>query len=305
MKKFLKHTVAFLIPVLVIMISMELALRYIPNDYELKDTQIELKKESVKTLILGSSHSLYGLNPEYFSEEAYNLAHVSQTIDLDYLLLKKYIKKLPKLKTVVIRLSYTTLHEQLDDSAESWRQKDYNLYYNLNVSNTLKLHSEVLSVKLKNNLKRLKSYYLEDEKSISVVNSGWAFFEKQHEGKSLEELGLLVAKKHTAKDNDLVEENIEFLDKIVNLCSGQNVNVIFVTLPAYKSYRDNLSEPQLDMVISTGEKMKRKYSNCNYLNLMQNENFTATDFYDADHLNTNGAKKLSILIDDFIMESYN
>lgn len=305
MKRFLKHTVLFLIPVLIIMIAMEVALRHIPNDYDLKNTQIALKKESIKTLILGSSHSLYGFNPEYFSEETYNLAHLSQTIDLDYLLLKKYINELPKLKTVVIRLSYTTLHEQLNESTESWRQKDYNLYYNLNVSNTLKLHSEVLSVKLKNNLKRLKSYYLEHEESISIINSGWAFFEDSHAMKSIEELGFTVAKKHTAKDNNLVLENIEFLEKIVKLCNEHSVNLILVTLPAHKSYRDNLETSQLEMLVSAGEKMKMKYSNCNYLNLLEVDNFTETDFYDADHLNTNGAKKLSILINDFIMQSHN
>ncbi len=282
---------------------MELALRHIPNDYELKNAQIALKKESIKTLILGSSHSLYGFNPEYFTEEAYNLGHVSQTIDLDYLLLKKYIKELPKLKTVVIRLSYTTLHEQLNESTESWRQKDYNLYYNLNVSNKLKLNSEVLSVKLRNNIKRLKNYYLEHEASISVTNSGWAFFEKPHVVKPIDDFGWTVAKKHTAKDNNLVEENIKFLEKIVNLSNEHSVNVILVTLPAHKSYRDNLNTSQLEMVVAAGEKMKRKYSNCNYLNLMQSDSFKDIDFYDPDHLNTNGAKKLSLLVDDFITQS--
>ena len=284
---------------------MEVTLREIPNNYEFKNTQITLKKESIKILILGSSHSLYGLNPEYFTEEAYNLGHVSQTIDLDYLLLKKYIEELPKLKTVVIRLSYTTLHEQLKESNEAWRQKDYNLYYNLNVSKTLKLNSEVLSIKLKNNIGRLKSYYLKHEESISVTNCGWAFFEKPHAMNSIEELGLSVAKKHTAKDNKLVKENIEFLEKTVNLCNEYSVNVILVTLPAHKSYRDNLSESQLEAVVYAGNKMKTKYSNCNYLNLMQTNSFKDADFYDADHLNADGAKKLSLLIDDVITKSHN
>ncbi|NRD24576.1 DUF1574 family protein [Winogradskyella litoriviva] len=305
MKKFITYTVFFICPVIIIMVVMEFALRQIPNDYKLKSEQIELKKEAIETLILGSSHSMYGFNPEYFTNEAYNLSHVSQSIDLDYLLLQKYINELPKLKTIVIRLSYTTLHEQLGETSEAWRQKDYNLYYDLDISNTLKFNSEVLSIKLKNNIKRLRDYYLKNENPISVENSGWAFFNKTKLNKSLDELGVMVAKKHTAKNDKLVEENITYLEKIVKLCGKQNVKVIIVTLPAYKSYRAHLNKSQLEKVISTGVKMYNNYSNCSYLNLIQDENFNENDFYDADHLNTNGAKKLSLFLDDFIIQSYN
>ncbi len=305
MNKFLKHTCFFLVPLLIIAVAIELALRQIPNDYEFKKSQINLEKETIETLILGSSHSMYGINPEYFKESTYNLGHVSQTIDLDYILLKKYIKISPKLKTVVIRLSYTTLHEQLGTSPEAWRQKDYNLYYDLNVSSKLKHKSEILSVKLKNNINRLKDYYLDNIKAISVEKSGWAFFEKEHASGAIDGLGFAAAKKHTAKDNELVKANIEFLEKIVKLCNEEGVKLILVTLPAHKSYRENLNKSQLETVISTGEKMKNKYNNCIYLNLLQGDNFTKVDFYDAVHLNRNGAKKLSLFLDDFISKSFN
>ncbi|WP_299103006.1 hypothetical protein [uncultured Winogradskyella sp.] len=305
MKKFITYTVYFICPVIIIMVVMEFALRQIPNDYKFKNEQIELKKEAVELLILGSSHSLYGINPKYFTNEAYNLSHVSQTIDLDYILLNKYINELPKLKTVVIRLSYTTLHEQLDESAEAWRQKDYNLYYDLDVSNKLKFNSEVLSLKLKNNLKRLKNYYIDNEDPISVTNSGWANFKTPRADKSLEELGFIVAKKHTAKNDDFVKENIEYIKKIANLGKDNNLKVIFVTLPAYKSYRTHLDKLQYEIVSSAGKKLEKQFQNCSYLNLMSAKNFNEDDFYDPDHLNATGAKKLSNYINDFIINSNN
>ncbi len=300
MKKFLKQTCIFLVPLIILGVTLEVALRRIPNDYEFKNSQIDLEKESVKTLILGSSHSMYGFNPEFFKEEAYNLGHVSQTIDLDYYLLEKYIKVLPKLETVIVRLSYTTLHEQIKTGPESWRLKDYNLYYNLNVSNKLKYKSEGLSVKLKNNLSRLKDYYLDQDKMIEVETSGWAFFKEERTINSIKQSGPIIAKRHTIKDDALVDENIEFLDKIMKLCENEGVKVLLVTLPAHKSYRDNLDKHQLDIVLSAGERMKQKYNNCSYLNLLKDDNFNDEDFYDADHLNREGAKKLSVLVDGFI-----
>ncbi len=305
MKRFIKQTLAFLIPVLAIALLLEVLLRQIPNDFALKRSQIELHKDSIETLLLGSSHTMYGLNPEYFSESTYNLGHVSQTIDMDYELLKTYLKDLPKLKTVVLRLSYTTLHEQLRYGSESWRLKDYSLYYDLKVSSKLKHKSEVLSVKLKNNLTRLKDYYINHDDMIIAEPSGWASFDQEQVDKPLNEVGLIAAKKHTAKDNSLVEENIQFLENIVQLCKAEGVNVLLVTMPAHNSYSDNLNQSQLKLVLQAGKKMETSYDNCQYLNLLNAENFTNADFYDGDHLNSRGAMKLSLFIDRLISQSIN
>lgn len=305
MKKFIIQALFFLVPILILAIVLEISLRQIPNNHRFKKSQIQLEKETIKTLILGSSHSLYGFNPDYFTAKAYNLGHVSQTIDLDYEMLKKYIEELPQLETVVLRLSYTTLHEQIGTTSEAWRLKDYNLYYNLNVSSKLKYNSEILSVKLKNNISRLKDYYLHDKKMVTVEKSGWSFFDQEHANQAIDILGIAAAKKHTAKNNELVKVNIEFLEKIVELCNTKDVKVLLVTLPAYKSYRENLNTSQLEIVISAGEKMKNKYKNCRYLNLLEDHNFTENDFYDADHLNSSGSKKLSLFVDEFMSKPLN
>lgn len=305
MKKFIIQALVFLVPILVLAFILEITLRNIPNDYKFKKSQIQLEKESIKTLILGSSHSLYGFNPEYFNEKAFNLAHVSQTIDLDYYMLEKYIEELPQLETVVMRLSYTTLHEQIGKTTEAWRLKDYNLYYNLNVSNKLKYQSEILSVKLKNNTSRFKDYYLNDKKMITVDKSGWAFFDQEHSNEKMSVLGFAAARKHKAKDIKLVKKNVEFLEKIVKLCNKENVNLLLITTPTHKRYRENLNKPQLETVLLAGEKMNNKYSNCRYFNLLDNQSFTDVDFYDADHLNRYGAKKLSIIVDEFISQPFN
>lgn len=290
----------FSVPLIILGGILELSLRQIPNDYEFKNSQLDLRKKSIKTLMIGSSHIMYGLNPHYFKDSSYNLGHVSQTIDMDYYLLEKYIKLLPKLETVVMRLSYTTLHEQLKTGSEAWRLKDYNLYYNLNVSNALKYKSEILSVKLKNNLSRLKNYYINNEKMITVEQSGWAYFDQDQADVAVQLLGFDAAKRHTIKEDAVVSENLEFLDKIMKLCNNEGIKVLLVTLPAHQSYIDNLEPNQLDQVTSAGKRMKQHYDNCEYLNLLNDDSFQDEDFYDADHLNRKGAKKLTILIDAFI-----
>ena len=300
MKKFIKLVLIFAFPILVIGFAMEFLLRHIPNEYQVKSNYLNQNKKRIKTFLVGSSHVLYGINPEYLTEEAINYGNVSQTLDIDYDIIHQSLNTLEHLETVVIRLSYPTLFEQLKLGNESWRIKNYVIYTDIDLDAKPKHYFEILSVKLKNNLSQLKAYYLNDEKMITVKKSGWAFFENEHANGTIDDLGLYAAKKHTIASDALVNENILFLDKLVQLCDDKGVKVVIVTLPAYKSYRDNLNDSQLETIINTGKKMNNKYKNCTYYNFMDDEAFTAEDFYDADHLNKKGSKKFSSLIDRLI-----
>jgi hypothetical protein len=44
------------------------------------------------------------------------------------------------------------------------------------------------------------------------------------------------------------------------------------------------------------------HDNCYYVNLFEDTTFLASDFYDADHLNELGAKKLSLLLNKKIKQ---
>ena len=114
MKKFLFHLSKIILPILFFFLVLEIAIRKIPNDYQLKKDYLDKNAAEINTLILGSSHTFYGLNPEYFSKKTFNAAYVSQSLDLDYEILKKYDSKLKNLKTVIVPISYFSLFETLD-----------------------------------------------------------------------------------------------------------------------------------------------------------------------------------------------
>ena len=88
MKKFISKTIFFLLPIFVLAVIMEVALRAIPNDYKQKRSDMDSRSDEIEILVLGSSHSLYGINPKYFSQNTYNVAYVSQSLDLDYKILE-------------------------------------------------------------------------------------------------------------------------------------------------------------------------------------------------------------------------
>lgn len=294
MKKFNHIVLIFIIPILIFGVSIEILLRQIPNDYKTKAHFLNTNASKVETLILGSSHTMYGVNPKYIDNSAYNLSHVSQTIDIDFELLKHYKSKMPRLRNLVLRLSYTTLFEKLIESPENWRLKDYTIYYQLPVENKAIHHSELLSLKLKTNLERVYNYYVLGISEQKCDYLGWGEDANSKFSKDLEKSGLFTAKKHTIDDKIFYKENIKTLNDIIKFCKTNNIHVTLVTLPAYRSYIISLEEKQLNATLSAGKLMDSLYDNCQYYDYLDHSEFVETDFFDADHLNEKGAKKVSL-----------
>jgi biopolymer transport protein ExbD len=298
MKKFLFYLVKIILQILLFFLVLEVAIRKIPNDYQLKKDYLNENAAEINTLILGSSHTFYGLNPEYFSQETFNAAYVSQSLDLDYEILRKYDLKLKNLKTVIIPISYFSLFETLETDVEKWRIKNYVIYYDLENTYQLLDHFESLDNHIALNVKKIIKYYVLNKSYITSSYLGWGTNFNSKNKKTLN--GVFTAKKHTAKNFNLYDENIKSLQKIVTLCRKNKVKVIFITTPTHASYYHNLNKNQLEKTTKTISKFVKNNSNCEYINMLTSDKFTNEDFYDADHLNEIGAKKLSLFLNKFV-----
>lgn len=308
MKRFVIKTIYISLPILVVAILMEILLRNTPNDYLFKKQYLDKHSSEIETLILGSSHSFYGFNPEYFSSNTFNASHISQSLNYDFEILKKYQDQFKNLKTIILPISYFTLFGKLEAGSESWRVKNYIIYYDLNSSKSLIDYSEVLSNRINVNIKRIASYYLLGNSTISCSDLGWGTSYNSKNARDLAETGKTAAKRHTRDDinsdkyQEIFNDNILILNSIIQWCKKNNVSVLLLTPPAFETYRQNLNKEQLKIAINTTSDICSKYENCIYENLLNDTNFVAVDFFDADHLSEIGAKKLSELINEKISE---
>lgn len=287
-------------PLLVLLIAIEILLQSIPNNYKVKSNYIDKHSEVIETLILGNSHTYYGLNPEWMSERTFNMSNVSQSLDIDLDILNHYLPKMPQLKTVVIRLSYDSMFETLSKTDEHWRYKDYALYTDIPLKYSRKHHSEILSISFKENLKRIYKYYLKSEASVTCNPLGWGMDAHSSQAKDLYKNGALVAKKHTATSKNLFDDNFKTLKEIADLCSQNKVDVIMVTPPAFESYYLNLNYQQLEATVNTGLELANQYDHVSYYNFLEYWRFDREHFFDADHLNERGALLFSKMINDII-----
>lgn len=300
MTPFLKKISLFALPILLLIFSFEGFLRHIPNDYTLKKTFLDQHSTTIQTLFLGSSHAYFGINPMYCSTNSFNASYVSQTLDCDVNILEKYDGKWNKLQYIVIPISYFSLFSKLETDVEAWRVKNYMIYYGFHSSHKIKDYSEFLSSNFKINISKLYDYYYVHQNTISCSALGFGLDYTAKTQKDLQKSGIDAAKRHTANDFTYFEENRNYLIELIQFAKKRHIKVFLFTPPAYFTYTNNLNQTQLNQTIATAEALKKMNDHVSYINFLNDSTFIKSDFYDADHLNDIGAKKLTEAINTHI-----
>lgn len=293
MKKFVKFTAFFLFPMVLFGLVSEFLIRRIPNDYEYKKQYLDQHAKEVNVLFLGSSHVYYGINPKYI-KSSFNASYISQSFDYDLEILKKYDNQWTNLKYIVVPIDYFSFYGRLENSPEAWRAKNYRIYYDINNDHKIFNSTEMLSNKLDINLHRIYNYYLKGESDISCTRLGWGTSYESIKHKNLIKSGETAATRHTAKNNLQYATNMHLLDEIISFAEHKHVKILLFTSPAYQSYVSHLNTNQLNGTFSAIRKLNIAHTSVKYYNLLQDSSFHAHDFYDGDHLNEFGAKKLSL-----------
>ena len=303
MKKFLITILAFFIPVLFVLAGLEYMVRKVPNEYQYKAEWMEKNADRVETLILGTSHAFYGINPSYLGPNAFSLAASAQSLQYDEFLFFKYAPKCKNLKTVILPISYFTLFSgDMEDGSEWWRAINYKMYmdcpyhssfskYNLFISNSEPFRAKLTKIVKGNTIIECDS-----------LGFGYPIYRKI--APTLDDASVATwVKHHTAKDFSHVQKNKNHVLKIANFCRSKNIHLVIVTTPTWKTYNERLNHSQLAVMSEFIKQLISKFG-ITYLNYMQDNRFVATDFTDCNHMSCDGAQKLSSLIDSSINGKY-
>lgn len=276
-------------------------LREIPNDYRLKREYLDKNSDKIEVLFLGGSHVNSGLNPVYTKKRSFNAAYVSQTLDYDFEILRKYNGKWSSLDYIVLAISYATLFEKVEESIEGWRVKNYVIYYKILITNQLRYHLEILNGLLFDHFVRLYKYYFKKIDNVKCTELGWQTSVRSGTPADLSKSGIEAAERATLPVNQkYFEEMTSILDSIIDFAKRNKSKLIMLTTPAFESYRANLNQSQMGRTISLMNNIVKEHDNCYYINLLDDNSFTDKDFRDGDHLNGNGARKLTLKIDSII-----
>lgn len=297
MKQFCLRTLVFVLPLLGLLVLFEAQLRAIPNDYSYKRSFWINRPHGIQVLVFGSSHSFYGVDPAYFTAKGFNASHISQTLDLDHALFAEYIDGLSGLKAVLIPISYSTMIGKLERGKERWRLKNYVIHYGLPLSWAPTDHFELMNGTVQASLDRMIAYFESGRTDLGCTEYGAAKTDPKRE--DLKSTGETAAKRHTRADRSLLPENTGHLKAIIALARSRHARIILFTPPAHGAYRAHMDSEQWQET-QAAVKEVLVGEDISYHNLLASPTFVDADFRDADHLSSEGRRKLSLMLDSLI-----
>ena len=302
MKRFLTRTLAFLLPVIVFVVLCEIGLRTRMTDYKYKNQWLTEHASTVEVFVLGSSHTYSGIDPTVFSLKAFNGAHMSQDLNYDEFIFRKFAPGMESLKYLILPISYFTPYWKLEETPDRGRVKDYMLYYNcpyhpFNPQYRLEVYDGLRPFVA---MKALAGIYPPRFFSDSGQLTNYTL---QLRNDYWKESGSPAAERHTNRslDRHVYDENLTHAMRIAALCQEMDVTLILLTTPTYRTYQENLMPEQLCQMHAFCRQVESAFPNVRYLDLETDERFVEEDFYDADHLNEVGARKLTQILDDYII----
>ena len=207
-----------------------------------------------------------------------------------------------KLKFVIISIDYPSLYWGFIKDRDFF----YYHYYNINIQNKLyffkylsfifQVYSFKPAIKLiinKPKFNLIKGWQAPDTTDYEHLTEN---FGKQ----KIKEFNAYIKSSIQSKEHEYIWTELESL---IFTLKSRNIIPILVTAPCYKYYTNNLNLQILHDNLQYINKLKEKYSLV-YLNSLNDLSFTASFFYDNDHLNTYGAAKFTMKIDSIINSLY-
>jgi hypothetical protein len=310
MKHFLRQSLLFLIPICIVAIVAEVMLRQVPNPYRYKYEWMEQHADSVETLVFGSSHTFYGIRPEYLEGRAFSLANVSQPWKLDIWLLKRWAERCKQLKTIIWPISFSSWFGsgRLEDGTESYRCRFYKIYMHCDLyPNFSKYNLELSDYRTAKGKLGTAVYNLfHDDADPGYDAYGWGKqyklatkdMEKWNDGTE----AAAAVKRHTVKSFEHTEKNIGLMTEVAEFCQQRGIRLVIITTPCWHAYTDSLNSTQLNRMYELTRQFQQKY-HLTYLDYLKDPRFVPDDFFDSNHLSDVGAEKFSkILKEDLSQE---
>ncbi len=288
MRKFIVRVLCFLLPLLGILVILEGYARSLPSSYKQKDSWMQENAHEVEVLVLGNSHGLFGLRPQVFPKKTYNLCQVSQIFEYDEYLLLHYAPLFTKLSDVILIVDNSNLFDAPLELTESYRCAYYRLYMDYpKHSYCSKYGFELSNVTALYNKMKAKSF---------CDSLGWngSYTKDQRPDDYLSEENVSeAALRHQCKNWQYADDNRSALNRIAEWCNQHHVRLILLQAPVSRAYYDKIGQRQLDYI-----KTACHIPGVLDLDYATDKRFSDEDFFDPDHLTTEGAEKWSKIISD-------
>ena len=290
---FLRRLALFLLPLLLLAAAAELYVRSLPNSYRMKAEMMQRMEDRVKVMILGNSHAYSGIRPELIPGCAVNLANVSQTLDLDLLLLEHYAPRCPRLREVVLPLDNSNLFDQPMQQTDEWfRCAYYRRYMHLGAYYRPRYWLELFHFQsLRGKIRKWRQ-----QRQPDCTALGWDTDNSLRHRAADWNTGQVdrVLQRHICHDWEQASANQAMLLHIARYCREHHLRLLLVATPVYPAYAAGIPASQRRFLAAT--RLAARQEGATVLDFSADTTFCDPDFFDPDHLSHEGAAKFTRLL---------
>lgn len=301
----IKKIMLFLLPLLVYFFAFEWYCRH--------ETFFAIKKQYAidnlshfEVVFTGTSQIEKGIRVNTAPPKYLNWAAPGQSFPFEYQLWKKYLHQMPNLKCVGIEMSPVRMY--LSPLADDWSANVYWIHYDIPFKvNTLNPRRSFHILQDYDFFKQVvhRAWNPWEEKSI-IEATGFApndfkdrFWDCQYDTALIQ--STFRMKYDFRLPKDLIQENFIYLDSTLQLLKSAGVRPVLIIPPLYKTFQNAIPQRVADVFSQALLTISEKHD-VKVFNFQSSNVFLATDFYNDNHLNPDGARKWFEMIQDSLAE---
>jgi hypothetical protein len=296
MKKFIIKTLIFLfIPVFLACVTIFI--------YKSKVSNIRID-ESTQILILGDSHTQSGIDDSKI-KNSLNISQSSEHFLYSYNVLKLLLDNNSQIDKVIIGVSYHSFGKSYDK-------------YIQDEDKTIVMFPRYLPILDKESItdinelsfKHLKGIFknivigLFNNSAIQNYSFIGSFYKSNRSNLNDSTINAAIQRHYFTESGNVQKYSnyqVKYLNRIVALCSAKNIELIVVNTPINNNYYKNIPENFVTNYYSTIQLFGDKINFYDFHSV----DFPKDCYGDGDHLNSIGAKRLSLLINERINDEEN
>ena len=254
-------------------------------------------KNQLKLVALGDSRCECGVKTELFYGDenlripvAYNLAISGGSLEVQQLIVEEYLMKLPKLEWLVYQMSPRVVNRNFKKASEKRLRKSDGFQFDQKHGQILWEHSDSQNEKKT----------IDDISSIPYVSAYWS--ERPWGWEYKNEIWQNPKTPNSDRDWDISEERWENLTSMISSLNERNLKVLLYFTPLHPIMRgepfvDDDGTPQEGYreLVDRLNQLQKQLPNFVFVDLLQggDHDFTPEMFKDLDHMNAQGATKLT------------
>lgn len=306
--RFLAKLFLVLLPFMAAGAWLELRLRALPTSYSQKNAGFERMAPDLDTLVLGASEAAEGVDAGALGPHAYNMANVGQSLYCDRGLFAWALPRAPKLKRVLWGVSFQSLGYHLEGTAEAWRSVSYFREFGVLPEEGLRgmdfrFASAVLFYEPFTALRWALTGQGLSTPTLTATGQDPLPCASDEDLLDIKINPMTAARRAATHEGlthlDAVDSNLEEIKALKRLADARGVSVALFFPPVTKDYAHAINLGQRNLMVGRLKSLAAEQG-MELKDYFQDPRFEDGDFFDVDHLCTQGSEKFSaILAKDF------